>query len=275
MIKFPFKKDISVKYLESYLINLGKSSMNLVNKSHINKLDNKIDGTALSQADLEVDKMICDALESLDSNIPIISEERNTVKELFMQENYWLIDPIDGTSNYISGGKEYTINIALIQNGEPTIGLIAHPPSKKIWIAIKNKLFLYDIIVDLKIDISQEHVKKECPGIIISRENNKKTQEFIKNIKNKKIIHVSSSLKFCYLVSKKAIIYPRFSNIKKWDIAAGHAILKASGGMLLKLDGKEFKYNYPSEFSKEFLASSLKNWRDIFQFIQPIDFLKM
>ena len=129
----PFKKKISINYLESYLINLSKEAIKYINSSKINILNNKGDGTALSKADLHLDKMLCNSLKDLDNNIPVISEERKVLKEAFMEENYWLIDPIDGTDNYISGGKEYTINIALIQNGNPTIGIIAHPPSKKIW----------------------------------------------------------------------------------------------------------------------------------------------
>ena len=270
MLSLPFKKDITKEYLENYLINLALNTMKFVNQNEINILNNKSDGTSLSQADLELDRIIYSSLNKLAIDIPIISEERNIKKEDFMKKVYWLIDPIDGTSNYINGGSQYTINIALIQNGLPTIGLIAHPPSKQVWLAVQKSIFIYDEKKKLKVPISKNYINKKCPSIIISKEKNNKIDGFINNIESKDIIYVSSSLKFCYLASKKAILYPRFSVIKKWDIAAGHAILKASGGDLVTLDGKKFKYNYPSEFTKEFFAFSLKNWKSTLKFHQPL-----
>ena len=134
----------------------------------------------------------------------------------------------------------------------------------------QKKVFIYDAFENLKTSIPESFINKKCPAIIISKERNKKIIEFINNIESKTIIHVSSSLKFCYLASKKAVLYPRFSIIKKWDIAAGHAILKASGGDLINLNGKVFKYNYPTELSKEFFAYSLKNWKSTLKFHQPL-----
>ena len=261
MKKYPFKKPINDEELTTFLISLGKKTIKFINNSSISRLKNKSDGTDLSEADLKLDKILFTLLKNFDPSITIISEERDVKKETFMKKSYWLVDPIDGTTNYVNGGNEFTINVALINNGIPIIGLIAHPPTREIWVALKKKVFIYDALNDLRKTLFKKPLNINNPGIIISKEENIKTHNFIKKIKNKKIIYVSSSLKFCYLAAKRAILYPRFSVIKKWDIAAGHAILRASGGELTNIDGTAYKYNYPSELSKEFFAFSLKSWR--------------
>lgn len=258
-----FNKPFTNEYLENYLVNLGKQTIEFINSVKINRLDNKLDGTVLSQADIELDKILFKSLKLLDPTIPIISEERSVKKEVFMKKVYWLIDPIDGTSNYINGGQEFTINVALIQDGIPVIGLIAHPPTKKIWLALNDKTYIYITNNKLRTKLFSKPIDQSCPKIIISKEKNFYTDSFINKIEKKEIIYVSSSLKFCCLAEKKAILYPRFSRIKKWDIAAGHAILKSSGGDLVNMDGTEYKYNYPSELSRKFFAFSLKNWRKL------------
>ena len=175
----------------------------------------------------------------------------------YLEKSYWIIDPIDGTSSYLNGGEEYTVNVALIVNGIPQIGLIVHPPSKKIWYAKKDKL---KIIKNKKTIIIKKNkiTKKNIKTIITSKERNKTIEQFLKSHEGCKVFKMSSSLKFCFLAEKKADIYPRFSVINKWDIAAGHAILNAAGGVLLDLNGKNFSYNTQSSKTTKFLHSQIK-----------------
>ena len=255
-----FKKNIISDEIEKNLINLVSESINFINSQKINRLDNKNDGTCLSKADLEIDNIIFETLSKLDSTIPVISEERSFNNKLFMSPEYWLIDPIDGTRNYINGGNEFTINIALISKGNPIFGIIGHPPSNNIWIGKKNHVFIYNNKTRLKKKIVKLTQAKNKNTVIISNEKNKNIENLISKIENIEIIKVSSSLKFCYLATNKAIFYPRFSIIKKWDIAAGHAILNSSGGVLTNLKGKTYNYNYPSSCAKAFFAYSNLGW---------------
>ena len=271
MLNYPFTKKFSKEYLENYLLKLAKKTIQYIKENDINKLSNKLDGSELSQADLELDKIVYQSLKKLDITVPVISEERKVEKEEFLNRKYWLVDPIDGTRNYVNGGNQYTVNIALILNGNPVIGLIAHPPSDRVWLAIENSISLFNVKQNTKHKIFKFKSPVENPTILISREKNFRTDDFINNINNKKIAFISSSLKFCYLVMNKAILYPRFSKIKKWDIAAGHALLRASGGDLVGVNEEKYTYDYPSEFSEEFLAFNSKNWKKYFSFKKPIN----
>ncbi|OUU29722.1 MAG: hypothetical protein CBB97_02005 [Candidatus Endolissoclinum sp. TMED37] len=210
----------------------------------------------MSIADLEVDNIIRGNLNNYDPSIKILSEENEFSLNSYLEECYWIIDPIDGTQSYISEGNEYTINIALIYQGKPYLGLIAHPPSKKIWYAKNNKLTI--IHDSVKKTYENNVKKKDFITIITSKEFNYETEEFIKNFKNSKRIKLSSSLKFCKLAENEADLYPRFSSISKWDIAAGHAILNASGGEIIKINGLNFNYNNKSSRTGKFLAISRK-----------------
>ena len=140
-----------------------------------------------------------------------------------------MIDPIDSQS-YSNGGLNYTINIALIDHGKPILGIIGHPPSNSIWFGSKDiaykKLKKKKYLLKTVTNISK-------PKIIVSGNLDKKTHTFIQKIKAAKLKKFSSSIKFCMLAEGEADIYPRLNGIKKWDIAAGDAILRAAGGMVL------------------------------------------
>lgn len=242
---------------DKFIINIAYDCINYIRASNIQFLNSKSDGTPLSSADLEIDKIICKSLLRFNPQIKILSEEHEFTIDSYMQDYYWIIDPIDGTKSYLNGGVEYTVNIALIYKGIPILGLIAHPPSNKIWYAKNNKL----VIIKngfTKIYNNSKPVKEDSPSIITSRENTIEMESFLNKVNKFKRIKLSSSLKFCKLAEDEADFYPRFSSISKWDIAAGHAILNASGGELINFEGKNFKYNNRSSKTGKFIALANK-----------------
>ena len=246
--------------LEDYLINIIKKCYEVLLEKKKLSISYKNDGTPVSNIDKELSKIICKSLNAYDERVLVISEEKEFLSKDFLAPLYWIIDPIDGTKSFIKGGKEYTINIALISHGLPVIGLIYHPPSNKLWFGKNNKLFIYHKFI--KKEYSPPKKNWKDPLLICSRRLDKKTFEFINRLNKKKIIKLSSSLKFCYLSESLANFYPRLSPISKWDIAAGHAIVRASGGEVTDLKGKKIMYNYPSEIVKEFIASDTENWNN-------------
>jgi 3'(2'), 5'-bisphosphate nucleotidase len=255
--------NIKKKIFDDFIIDVANKCIDYIAQSDIKILNNKVDGTPLSVADLEVDNIIRKSLGSFNPNIKILSEEYNFSLNNYLDEYYWLIDPIDGTKSYISGGEEYTVNIALIYKGNPYLGLIAHPPSKKIWYAKNKKLIIINNNLQSIYDSSQKSMR-DYPTAIISKENNSELEIFLKGFKNLKRISFSSSLKLCKLAENQADFYPRFSSISKWDIAAGHAILNASGGELTDFYGKKLKYNNKSSKTGKFIALATKETRKNF-----------
>ena len=258
--------DINKEKFDKYIINIAISCIDYIRKSNIKLLDNKNDGTPLSVADLEVDSIIRKKLNLFNPKIKILSEELDFSLDTYLEECYWIIDPIDGTRSYISSGEEYTVNIALIYKGEPYLGLIAHPPSKKIWYAKNNKLIIINNGVQELYNSSKQNTHNH-PVIITSKENNIEMENFLNRFKNPKRVKLSSSLKFCRLAENEADFYPRFSSISKWDIAAGHAILNASGGELIDLNAKQVKYNSKISKTGKFIALATKQTKHKFNIL--------
>ena len=254
---------LNIKKIEESLIRIMSFCIDKVNSTKVKKSELKADGTLITETDKKIHCTIEMFLLEFDKNIPIISEEGQFSDQEFEQNLYWLIDPIDGTQSYSIGGIDYTINIALIDRGEPILGVIGHPPSKSIWFGSKNTA--YKKIKEKKY-LLKTFTDTKNPKVIVSRSIDKKTNSFVKKIKAAKLKKVSSSIKFCKLAEGKADIYPRLHSIKKWDIAAGDAILRAAGGMLL--DAKKEEYNYKSPTSNSgifFAVSSKQKWLNILQ----------
>ena len=252
------KNIINKLNLLDFLLKLLNDCHNIITDTKSLSVSYKKDGSPVSNIDHNIDKYIKKKIEELDFSLPIISEEQEFSKEDFKNEMYWIVDPIDGTKSFLRGGDEYTVNIALIYKGKPFLGAVSHPPTKKIWLGKENELFVFK-------NYEKKKLKKITPNwkvpiVISSRYNNKKTEKFINSIKRKEIIHTSSSLKFCLVAESLANLYPRLSVINKWDIAAGHSILSAAGGVVTDLNGKDINYNSSTEKVKEFVASDSRNW---------------
>lgn len=222
----------------------------------------KEDGSLVTEADKKIDETIRKELVSIIPSVPIISEESEYDLKYFLEDIYWLVDPIDGTSNYVKGEDSYTINIALIHEGTPVLGIISNPPSNTIWYGCYDKAEMHtkSIIKQIETKTLNNRICK----IIMSKTFDTDTNNFIKKIKNANIEYCSSSIKFCKISQGKANIYPRLTSISKWDIAAGEAILRASGGIVLDYTGEEFNYSTSSIKTGKFFALSSKSlWKEI------------
>ncbi len=217
-----------------------------------NKIFYKKDETPITKADLDSNKIIQKSIKNLGLDIPILSEEEFIIWDVRKNwKKYWLIDPLDGTKEFIKKNGEFTINIALIENHQPILGVIYAPVLNKLFFSKKNygsyKIITKNIIDNFKnaVKISVNNSKKEKVKIIGSRSHSNPTfDNWIKNkFNNFDIIHKGSSLKFCEIAEGNADIYPRFGPTSEWDIAAGHIILEEAGGKLKSIDNKDLLYN--------------------------------
>ena len=231
-------------------IEAGKEILNFYHNDI--EVTHKEDLSPLTKADLASNKIILESLTKLNINIPILSEE--SLVDWSIRKNwkkYWLVDPLDGTKEFIKKNGEFTVNIALIENNRPILGVIYAPASNELYFAKKN-FGSYKILTSKQLNtldnakkISIKINKTNKVKIIGSRSHsNPILQKWVsKNFNDFQILQKGSSLKFCLIAEGFADIYPRFGPTSEWDIAAGHIILEEAGGKLKSIDNKEILYN--------------------------------
>ena len=212
----------------------------------------KKDESPLTKADLDSNKILIRSISKITPNVPILSEEGFIAWETRKNwEKYWLIDPLDGTKEFIKKNDEFTINISLIEFNQPVLGIIYAPAIGSLYFSKKNsgsyKIYTKNNLDTLKNSekISVDKTNKDKIIVIGSRSHSNLTfDNWVKNkFDNFEIIQKGSSLKFCEIAEGKADIYPRFGPTSEWDIAAGHIILSEAGGKLKSIDKKDLVYN--------------------------------
>ena len=217
----------------------------------------KKDESPLTMADKNANKVIEEYLRK--TKIPVLSEEGNqpNYESRKNWERLWIVDPLDGTKEFVKRNGEFTVNIALVENGCPIIGVIYVPVKDILYYGSSAGAFKKENGVTnmLPFSISRDNL------IVVSSRSHltKETELYLDELKNDsnniKIISVGSSLKLCYLAEGIADIYPRFAPTMEWDIAAGHAILKAAGKSIVdKSTGKEMVYNRKNLVNNWFIA---------------------
>tara|TARA_X000000950_G_scaffold289183_2_gene410554 strand:+ start:790 stop:1533 length:744 start_codon:yes stop_codon:yes gene_type:complete len=220
-------------------------------------VDFKLDNSPLTKADLHVNRHLSDFVHN--SNCKnIISEEISNLEfeERKSWRYYWVIDPIDGTKEFINKSTDYTINIALCHEKEPIFGLVSCPATNDIYYAYKNKgAFLNG----KEISISTE-TDSNLKRVIASKSHiNAETTKFIEDLKKNYEIDVKnygSSLKICKIAEGKADIYPRFGPTMEWDTCAAQIILEEAGGSMLDKKNLKLTYNKADLRNPFFIASS-------------------
>lgn len=216
----------------------------------------KADNSPLTLADQAANKVIIETLEKME--YPILSEEGKSIeyKDRKHWDKFWLVDPLDGTKEFIKKNGEFTINIALIENGQATTGFVYAPILKDFYLGINKETALKftlkagDQIKEIPasaVTIKVQKPEKEIMVVASRSHFNKETEDFIKKLKKtySKVDFISkgSSLKLCMVAEDTAHIYPRFGPTMEWDTAAAHAVVTAAGGQVLTPEGKELLYN--------------------------------
>ncbi len=240
-----------VENLIDTFMNAGETALNLRARGLIKKI--KSDNTPVSNGDLEVNRIITKKITSLTPDIPIISEETSDNKSLTNLKNFWLVDPIDGTYDYINNLEEFTINAGLIIDNRPEAGLIYAPAKKRMFFSY-GKDFAFELINGDKINLSEikKNNKKTLQFVSYSNKIKPEIEKIHKSLNVKNYIRMKSSLKFCVIATGEYDGYVAEPRACEWDIAAGHAILYHSGGSITDFDGNEILYG-----KKNFKNSSL------------------
>ncbi|MEJ2212617.1 MAG: 3'(2'),5'-bisphosphate nucleotidase CysQ [Gammaproteobacteria bacterium] len=203
----------------------------------------KSDDSPLTEADLAAHHVIVDGLTALDSSIPILSEESANIDWETRQtwQKYWLVDPLDGTKEFIKRNGEFTVNIALIENHKPVAGVVYAPVLQTTYFADKGGAFkLVDSNIDAeKIQISP-HTDGETWKVVGSRSHaGDSLKAFLAELGEHEMVAMGSSLKLCLVAEGKAHIYPRLGPTSEWDTAAAHAVVKAAGGEVVQAENDE------------------------------------
>tara|TARA_B100000161_G_scaffold263677_1_gene235481 strand:- start:628 stop:1401 length:774 start_codon:yes stop_codon:yes gene_type:complete len=247
----------TVESLINTFLKAGKISIELRKRGLIKEF--KSDNTPVSNGDIEVNKILSKRIKELTPNIPIVSEESSENKSNKNLNDFWLIDPIDGTYDYINNLDEFTINAGLILNKEPAAGLIYAPAKERMFYSYGDN-FAFELIKDqpIKLNCSKNFNKNEIKFVSYSNIIKTEIQKIYDEFNVKKYTKMKSSLKFCVIASGEYDGYVAEPRAYEWDIAAGHAILKHAGGSITDFNNNEILYG-KENFKNSSLILKSKN----------------
>lgn len=221
------------------------------------EVETKEDNSPITAADIASHHVIVDGLKALTPDIPILSEESANApwEERRNWGRFWLVDPIDGTKDFTNRTGEFTVNIALIENGEPVMGVVTAPALNEAYWGIKGQ-GAWKREADGSTRKLQVVNPPEAIRTVASKNHlNQETRDFIDQLGNHELVQAGSSLKFCRIAEGQADIYPRLGPTCEWDTGAAHAVLVAAGGKVTQLDGTPLAYGKEDVLNPYFVAS--------------------
>ncbi len=219
----------------------------------------KDDASPVTEADERAEALIVPALDALLPGVPVVAEEAVAAGQVpEVGDRFWLVDPLDGTKEFISRNGEFTVNIALIEHGEPVLGLVHAPALKKTFAGAAGcGAFIENCIGRRPIKCRRPPL--EGFTVVASRSHGDAAalDAFLAGRKVAELKSAGSSLKLCLIAAGEADLYPRLGRTMEWDIAAGHAVLAAAGGSVTQLAGGRFSYGKPGFDNPHFVAQGL------------------
>ena len=242
------------------LMHKANNAIIKIYKNPNNKIEYKNDNSPLTEADLAANTILSKNLKDIFPDIPIVSEE-DTESLLIPKEHniFWLIDPLDGTKEFIKKNGEFTCNLALVENNHTRLGFVSVPVKDQVYFGGKNfgsKMVFYNSNNFKEIKYSPK--KGICRVVASKNHLNKETIKFIENIPiATELIQAGSSLKFLKIAEGLADIYPRLGPTSEWDTAAAHAILEGAGGQVKQLNGDDIIYGKCNILNPYFVAKGI------------------
>ncbi len=219
-------------------------------------VESKADGSPVTEADRRSEEILVAALEGVTPEVPIVAEE--SAGDLLGRpapQMFWLVDPLDGTKEFISRNGEFTINVALIEDGSPILGLVLAPALQRLFMAAPGMTPLVEDESGRR-EIAARSIPPEGATVVSSRSHGdaEALERFLQGRKIAASTAAGSSLKFCVVAAGQADIYPRLGRTMEWDTAAGDAVLRAAGGRVEDLEGRVLRYGKPGFDNPHFVA---------------------
>ncbi len=263
----PLRKEPS-RFLES-VVALAKEAGRRILEIYVSdfRVGVKEDSSPLTAADLASHHCLVEGLTALRPAYPILSEESKSLpfEERLEWETFWLVDPLDGTKEFVARRGEFTVNVALVRDGRPVLGVVYAPASSVLFAGDVEQRTAFRSPQEPSRDVSSEreaiHVRpvpERGLTVVASRSHsNPETEAYLAALPVADRVSIGSSLKFCLVASGQADFYPRLGPTMEWDTAAGHAVLEAAGGMVLAPDGSPLGYGKPQFRNTAFLATGV------------------
>ena len=253
-------KTIAENLIDTFNI-AGQESIDLYKKGL--KIEIKEDKSPVSNGDLRVNELITKRIKKLTPNIPVVSEETVDIKIKNTAKVFWLIDPIDGTKEYIAGKEEYTLNAALVIDTVPVLGLVGVPKKNRLFYSYApGESYLIENTETKTIKCE----KRQPKGKIVAVSSSLKPSDIILNKLKEynvtEIVKMASSYKFCVIATGEYDIYAALERANEWDYAAGHAIAQNAGAVIKTLDEKPFLYGKENYRNPSLLMKRAENLND-------------
>lgn len=212
-------------------------------------IDAKTDGSPVTQADLAADRILLEGLARLRPDIPTLSEERTGAVTLPLDSSFFLVDPLDGTKEFVAGRDEFTVNLALVVNGAPMLGIVGAPAMGLVWRGIVGHGAERVRIDGTSVrDVERVHTRPAPPPgaawqVAVSRSHgDARTDAFIAELRHANREVLGSALKFAHLADGRIDVYPRLAPTSEWDVGAGLALVTAAGGKVTDGQGKPLRF---------------------------------
>jgi len=262
----PIDRDTAAALLEplTRLVVRAGAAILAINRASM-KINDKVDGSPVTEADLTADRIINDGLARLIPGVPVLSEERADLVKPPFEGSFFLIDPLDGTKEFVAGRAEFTVNLALVTNGMPLLGIIGAPALGLIWRGLvgrgAERLTTDDGTLVAEPIHTRPFPQAGSPWIVaVSRSHgDARTEAFIDGRPGAIREVLGSAVKFGRVAEGAADIYPRLAPTHEWDVAAGHAIVTAAGGKITDAQGADLKFG---KDGKDFIVPAFIAWGD-------------
>ncbi|WP_299021452.1 3'(2'),5'-bisphosphate nucleotidase CysQ [uncultured Photobacterium sp.] len=218
------------------------------------QVEEKADSSPVTEADLAANAIIVERLTSLTPDIPILTEEsaHTPWAERQYWKTYWLVDPLDGTKEFLRKNGEFTVNVALIENGKPILAVVHAPALEKTWLGNGEKAWLQTKAGRDQIKVRPATV----PTVVGSRSHpSPDMTSFLSTLGEHKMVEVGSSLKFCLVAEGRAQYYPRLGPTMMWDTAAGQCIAESAGAIVQQLNGDALDYHREDLLNPYFIVN--------------------